>query len=201
MGLLAQAWHRTTQRPDSCNMLLTCLNAPACVLLPVVHHCSNLHCGEQEQESSSQKRRSLQQYTARCHVGDISKALLASMHQPNPGSIYNVVDDNPASRAEAISFARQLLSRQSDNAKQPDANVSTQAQTADSAKSTQRAKAQSPLESGPSAGRGNVPGQPNALGEKRVSNTKIKSELNLCLDFPSYRDGLTAIHAGLTQQR
>ena len=169
------------------------------MLLPAVHHCSDLLCGEQEQESSSQKRRSLQQYTARCHVGDISKALLASMHQPNPGSIYNVVDDIPASRADAISFARQLLSRQSDTAEQPDANVSTQAHTADSAKFTPGTSAQIPLKSSPSAGCGNAPGRPKALGEKRVSNSKIKSELNFCLDFPSYQDGLTAIHAGLAQ--
>ena len=199
MILLAQTGYRTIQHPDSCNTMLTCLNAPARMLLPAVHHCSDLLCGEQEQESSSQKRRSLQQYTARCHVWDISKALLASMHQPNPGSIYNVVDDNPASRAEAISFARQLLSRQSDSTKQPDANVSIQAQTADSTKSTPRTSAQVPLKSSPSAGYGNAPGRPNPQGEKRVSNSNIKSELNFCLDFPSYQDGLTAIHAGLTQ--
>lgn len=32
--------------------------------------------------------------------------------------------------------------------------------------------------------------------EKRVCNAKIKAELALALEFPSYREGLAAIHAG-----
>ena len=34
------------------------------------------------------------------------------------------------------------------------------------------------------------------LAEKRVSNHKIKTELGLTWDFPSYVEGLSAIHAG-----
>lgn len=34
------------------------------------------------------------------------------------------------------------------------------------------------------------------LPEKRVSNSKMKRELGVVLRFPSYREGLRAIHAG-----
>jgi hypothetical protein len=33
-------------------------------------------------------------------------------------------------------------------------------------------------------------------GEKRVSNAKLKNALGVHLAFPSYREGLSAIHAG-----
>lgn len=35
-----------------------------------------------------------------------------------------------------------------------------------------------------------------ARGDKRVSNSKIKSQLGVTLNFPSYRQGLSAIHEG-----
>ena len=130
----------------------------------------------QEQSSGSQQRRGLQKYTARCHVADISRALLASMNQPNPGSIYNVVDDHPASRAEAMHFARQLLAGES-------------ATTAD------RPKMQ-PSQGAPADVASLDPAVGGVLGEKRVRNHKIKSELSISWEFPSYREGLAAIHAG-----
>ena len=33
-------------------------------------------------------------------------------------------------------------------------------------------------------------------GEKRVRNERIKSELGVALRYPTYREGLAAIHAG-----
>ena len=48
--------------------------------------------------SASQARRGRQRFTARCHVHDICAAMCASMRQPRPGAVYNVVDDEPAPR-------------------------------------------------------------------------------------------------------
>ncbi len=48
--------------------------------------------------SASQERRGRQRYTARCHVHDICSVIQASISHPNPGSIYNIVDDEPAPR-------------------------------------------------------------------------------------------------------
>ena len=48
--------------------------------------------------TNSQERRSRRRFTARCHVHDICQVLLASMRAPQPGAIYNVVDDDAASR-------------------------------------------------------------------------------------------------------
>lgn len=80
--------------------------------------------------SASQRSRGEKRYISRCHVADIVTALLASMDAPAPGcvrpgcwsvltrsgltglllrSVYNVVDDDPASRAEVSAFADALL--------------------------------------------------------------------------------------------
>eukprot|EP00884_Botryococcus_braunii_P016946 jgi/Botrbrau1/3935/Bobra.0365s0011.2 len=59
--------------------------------------------------SASQQRRAVQQYINRCHVLDICRVLAASMSFPQPGEIYNVVDDDPAPRAEVLAFGRELL--------------------------------------------------------------------------------------------
>jgi hypothetical protein len=48
--------------------------------------------------SASQARRARQRFTARCHVHDICATICASMRQPRPGAVYNVVDDEPAPR-------------------------------------------------------------------------------------------------------
>ena len=37
-------------------------------------------------------------------------------------------------------------------------------------------------------------GVPPRLAEKRVCNRLLKEELGVVLDFPTYREGLTAIH-------
>ncbi|KAK9914890.1 hypothetical protein WJX75_001963 [Coccomyxa subellipsoidea] len=59
--------------------------------------------------SGNQRRRAMQRFTSRCHVYDICQALMASMERPRPGAVYNVVDDDPASRAVVIAYAEQLI--------------------------------------------------------------------------------------------
>lgn len=137
--------------------------------------------------SASQQRRALQQYTARCHVHDICQVLIASMHQPSPGSIYNVVDDNPASRAEVMAFAAKLLELPSDTASIDD---DRQASAAAQAAIVETAITSASIH-------GKVTRKPDSQRtEKRVSNKKVKAELCVTLDFPSYVEGLSAIHHG-----
>ena len=147
----------------------------------------------QGEASASQKRRAMQQYTARCHVQDITNVLFASMAKPCPGSIYNVVDDNPAGRAVVMSFAASLL----------EAELSAQADSAGllrkSSAATSQSKAASNrnIEGFGKAGNNATNGdQSSSLAEKRVSNHKIKTELSMELGFPSYLEGLTAIQQG-----
>lgn len=52
--------------------------------------------------SASQERRGRQRFTARCHVHDICAVMQASMRQPRPGGVYNVVDDVPAPRSAVL---------------------------------------------------------------------------------------------------
>jgi len=101
------------------------------------------------------------QFFSRIHVEDICTILLKSMEHPNPLSIYNVADDEPSSSHEVIQYAASLL---------------------------------------------NIPAPPLLPIEKatlspmarefysqnrRVSNVKIKKELLVQLNYPSYREGLT----------
>jgi nucleoside-diphosphate-sugar epimerase len=81
------------------------------------------------------------------------------MLQPTPGEVFNLVDDDPSSRAAALQFAAAME---------------------------------------------NIPLLPDAFqapvdaissSEKRVSNAKAKRLLGWELRYPSYCDGLTAIHA------
>lgn len=64
---------------------------------------------KKEPLSDSQKMRFLRQYTSRVHVADICQAVKASIRRPSFGKIYNVVDDDPAPRAEVFAFARDLI--------------------------------------------------------------------------------------------
>lgn len=71
---------------------------------------SALDSAAKEEAGAAQARRGQQRYTNRCHVYDICQVLLASMQQPRPGAVYNVVDDDPAGRAEVMAYAQELLS-------------------------------------------------------------------------------------------
>ncbi|KAK9822581.1 hypothetical protein WJX74_006916 [Apatococcus lobatus] len=120
--------------------------------------------------SSNQARRSLRRYTSRCHVHDVCRVLHASMLRPCPGEVYNIVDDNPASRTEVMAYARRLLSG-------TEASAETANLTAELEPMPQQAM--------------------DAVEQKRVRNSKIKSSFDLDLQYPSFQEGLTAINAGI----
>jgi nucleoside-diphosphate-sugar epimerase len=62
-----------------------------------------------DQSKKSRDRRQLQQFTARIHVCDLCRVLYASAINPRPGAIYNVVDDDPASRLVVEDYTRTIL--------------------------------------------------------------------------------------------
>ncbi|MGE0258027.1 MAG: SDR family oxidoreductase, partial [Alphaproteobacteria bacterium] len=103
------------------------------------------------------------QVFSRIHVEDLASVLAASIARPRPGAIYNVCDDEAAAPEAVMAHAAGLLGI-----------------------------APPPL----------VPFEEAALSamarsfyddNKRVSNTRIKSELGVALRHPSYREGLAAI--------
>jgi nucleoside-diphosphate-sugar epimerase len=96
----------------------------------------------------------------RIHVKDIAQALTASMHQPNPGSIYNLSDDCPAPSHEIIDHACKLL-----NIEPPPLVPLEEANLSPMARSFY-------------------------ADNKRVKNDKIKQELGVNLLFPDYKSGL-----------
>lgn len=101
---------------------------------------------------------------SRIHVDDIVQVLLASMNTPNPGSIYNVCDNEAAPPSEVIAYASQLLGIEPPPLENfnPD-NLSPMALTFWSE-------------------------------NRRVRNNRIKDELKVALHYPNYRVGLTALH-------
>ena len=117
------------------------------------------------------------------------------MRQPSPGSIYNVVDDDPSGRATVIAFAASLLQTQQRSAlhgcsASADDDVNRfqgGSLPVESSQQQSQTGAESGISQVVSGG-----GRP----EKRVCNAKIKAELSLIFEFPSYREGLAAIHAG-----
>ncbi|KAL8130628.1 hypothetical protein V2J09_019783 [Rumex salicifolius] len=119
---------------------------------------------KQEPLSESQKRRVSKSFTSRVHVADICQALKASISIPISRKIYNVVDDDPASRAEVFAFAHHLIEK-----KWPGLIHSTEV-----------------------ASRNHL-NEEVKPGEKRVSNSNMKRELGVELLHPSYRSGLQDI--------
>ncbi|KAG0537178.1 hypothetical protein BDA96_03G125900 [Sorghum bicolor] len=116
--------------------------------------------------SQRQKLRESKQYTARIHVADIYQAVLASMCIRCARKIFNVVDDDPAPRAEVFAFARSLIQR-----RYPD--LITEIIDANS--------------TGLDYQEIIIP------AEKRVSNARMKQELGINLLHPTYRSGLQSI--------
>ncbi|KAJ3694302.1 hypothetical protein LUZ60_009782 [Juncus effusus] len=119
--------------------------------------------------SEGQNRRNSRDYyfTARIHVEDIYQAILASISNPSIGKIYNVVDDDPAPRAEVFEFACDLIKRKYPEIIFNDLNDIN-------LESMQLLKG-------------------NMIGEKRVCNLRMKEELGVKLIFPSYKSGLESI--------
>ncbi len=99
----------------------------------------------------------------RVHVEDVVQVLCASMDHPHPGSVYNVSDDFPASPAEAVAFACELL--------QVEVPPLIALEDAELSK----------------MGRGFY------LTNKKVRNHKIKEELGIQLRYPDFKAGLRAL--------
>lgn len=108
------------------------------------------------------------QVFSRIHVADIASVLQASIAKPNPGSVYNVCDDEPAPPQDVVGYAASLL-----GIKPPPLQPYETADLSPMARSFY-------------------------LDNRRVSNEKIKRELGVQLAFPTYRDGLDALLADLT---
>lgn len=102
---------------------------------------------------------------SRAHVDDIAAALAASMARPDPGRIYNIVDDEPAPPQDVITCAAQLLGVD------PPPEIAFD----DARLSPQAARFYA--------------------DNKRVSNARAKAELGWTPLYPSYREGLAAIRA------
>ena len=108
------------------------------------------------------------QVFSRIHVADVAATLIASMARPNPAAAYNVCDDDPASPAEVIAYAAELLGI----APPPLVPFAT---------ATLSPMARSFYDD-----------------NKRVSNRRIKEELGVRLTYPSYRQGLAALLAAMS---
>jgi nucleoside-diphosphate-sugar epimerase len=103
----------------------------------------------------------------RIHVGDIAQAIDAAFAR-NAAGIFNVTDDEPTAAGEPLVFAAQLLGR----APPPETDFA------------EMAPSMSPL----------------ALSFwqecRRVRNDKLKRDLGVTLDYPTYREGLRALFEG-----
>lgn len=105
------------------------------------------------------------QVFSRIHVEDIAATVLAALARPAPGAVYNVADDLPASTAEVIAHACDLLAV-------PVPPLVPWAEIAP----TMSAMARSFY-----------------AENRRVRNDRIKRELGVTLRYPTYREGLQAI--------
>lgn len=103
------------------------------------------------------------QVFSRTHVDDIAQVLTASIAQPNPGTIYNVCDDDPAAPQDVIAYAAELLGLPVP----PDIAF----ESADFTPMARSFYAES----------------------KRVRNDRITEDLGVKLRYASYRDGLKAL--------
>ena len=103
---------------------------------------------------------------SRIHVDDLVAVLLASIARPNPGAVYNVCDDMPASPAEVVEYGAELLGV----APPPEIPFDE--------------AALSPMAASFYA------------DNKRVRNTRIHEELGVALKYPDYKAGLRALLAG-----
>lgn len=98
----------------------------------------------------------------RAHVEDIAMVLETSCHNPNPGAIYNIADDEPAPPQDVLAYAAELL-----GVEIPPLIEFKDAEMSKMAKSFYS-------------------------DNKRVSNKRIKEELGIKLKYPTYREGIKA---------
>lgn len=107
------------------------------------------------------------QVFSRIHVDDIANVLEASIAKPNPGTAYNVCDDDPAPPQDVIAYACALLG------KEPPPEIPYAEAAAGMSEMARSFYTDS----------------------KRVSNARIKTELGVKLAYPDYRTGLKALLA------
>lgn len=105
------------------------------------------------------------QVFSRIHVEDIAAVLEASLRRPNPGAVYNVCDDDPASPEDVLSLAATLL-----GLPEPPMVAYEDAEMTPMARSFY-------------------------AENKRVRNDRIKADLGVRLQFPTYREGLAGLLA------
>lgn len=105
------------------------------------------------------------QVFSRIHVDDIAQVLEASINRPNPGSAYNVCDNDPAPPQDVIGYAAELLGLPI-----PPEVPFDEAEMSPMARSFY-------------------------AESKRVDNTRITQELGVRLTYPDYRSGLAALLA------
>lgn len=103
------------------------------------------------------------QVFSRIHVEDITSVLIASINRIHTLSIYNVADDEPEASHIVDAYAASLLQR----------SPLPLVQIEDASLSAME--------------------QAFYSSNRRVSNLKIKRELNVILQYPSFREGLTQI--------
>ncbi len=102
----------------------------------------------------------------RIHVDDIAAAVCAAMAARVVSEVYNVTDDEPAPPQDVVAYAAELL-----HMPPPPEIAFTDAQLSPMAASFY-------------------------ADNKRVSNARLRQELGVALQFPTYREGLRAILAG-----
>lgn len=103
------------------------------------------------------------QVFSRIHVSDIAGILVASIDRPNPGSAYNVCDDEAAAPQDVVAHAAELL-----GIEPPPEVAFEDADLSDMAASFY-------------------------AESKRISNDKVKTELGYRFKYPSFRQGLKAL--------
>jgi nucleoside-diphosphate-sugar epimerase len=107
------------------------------------------------------------QVFSRIHVEDLAQTIVASLDRPAsvPGAIYNVADDDPAPQADVVALACELVG-------QPVPPLVPYEEAAPGMSDMARSF---------------------YAENRRVGNDRIKRELGVVLEHPSYREGLRAI--------
>ncbi|MBY0421887.1 MAG: hypothetical protein K2Q06_06250, partial [Parvularculaceae bacterium] len=101
----------------------------------------------------------------RIHVDDIAAGLAASIDRPGAGAVFNLSDDEPAPPQDVVAFACELL-----GVEPPPLVRLEDAQLGEMARSFYDEN-------------------------KRVRNDRMKRDLGVVLQYPTYREGLRAIAA------
>lgn len=114
--------------------------------------------------------------TSRVHVRDIVATVAAALESETAAGVYNVSDDEPATRAEVFEHARGLLRA---GAAGPACRRQLEYMDGQAADSAARSPSRRDRE----------------RASKRVSNGRLRLELLPHLHFPTYRDGLAGIAA------